>query len=130
MANSAMEPESSLSSPSFVNPSHDHSHGVPKDWKFWCIIVSLVLSILLTAIEFASLHFFFIEFLSGKVVEQNIQIHRLVDFHRRGAPTHSLKGDQFIWVSSAYALDSSALVPLCGRLSQLFFLFCALRGLT
>jgi hypothetical protein len=30
------------------------SHGVPKDWKFWCIIFSLSLSILLTAVEFVS----------------------------------------------------------------------------
>lgn len=30
------------------------SHGVPKDWKFWCIIFSLGLSVLLTAVEFVS----------------------------------------------------------------------------
>lgn len=30
------------------------SHGVPKDWKFWCIIFSLALSVLLTAVEFVS----------------------------------------------------------------------------
>ena len=46
--------ESPLSSFSSVKPgpSDDLSHGVPKDWKFWCIIFSLALSILLTAIEF------------------------------------------------------------------------------
>jgi hypothetical protein len=30
------------------------AHGVPKDWKFWCIIFSLCLSVLLTAVEFVS----------------------------------------------------------------------------
>jgi MFS family permease len=32
-----------------------------------------------------------------------------------------LKGEQFIWVGSAYALGSTALVPLCGGLSQVLF---------
>jgi hypothetical protein len=31
-----------------------HDHAVPKDWKFWCIIFSLALSVLLTAVEFVS----------------------------------------------------------------------------
>jgi hypothetical protein len=30
-------------------------YGVPKDWKFWCIIFSLALSVLLTAVEFVGL---------------------------------------------------------------------------
>ncbi len=38
--------------------SPDIHHGVPKDWKFWCIIFSLTLSILLTAIELVSYLFF------------------------------------------------------------------------
>jgi hypothetical protein len=34
--------------------------GMPKDWKFWCIIFSLALSVLLTAVEFVNhLSFFF-----------------------------------------------------------------------
>jgi len=38
-------------------PSPDdrhHDHAMPKDWKFWCIIFSLALSVLLTAVEFVS----------------------------------------------------------------------------
>jgi hypothetical protein len=38
-------------------PSPDDSHqdhAMPKDWKFWCIIFSLALSVLLTAVEFVS----------------------------------------------------------------------------
>jgi hypothetical protein len=33
----------------------DIHSGVPKDWKFWCIIFSVALSVLLTAIEFVGL---------------------------------------------------------------------------
>lgn len=36
------------------NPSPNTHDGVPKDWKFWCIIFSLALSVLLTAVEFVS----------------------------------------------------------------------------
>jgi MFS family permease len=71
------------------------SHGVPKDWKFWCIIFSLSLSILLTAVEFTSI---------GAALPTIIR---------------DLEGKQFIWVGSAYALGSTALVPLCGGLTQI-----------
>ncbi|KAH9993180.1 major facilitator superfamily domain-containing protein [Russula vinacea] len=81
--------------PSSPEPSDDLSHGVIKDWKFWCIIFSIALSVLLTAIEFTSI---------GAAL-----------------PTiaRSLEGEQFIWVGSAYALGETALVPLCGGLSQI-----------
>jgi hypothetical protein len=49
MASSVMEPSSPSS-----ELSDGPSQGVPKDWKFWTIIFSLALSILLTAIEFVS----------------------------------------------------------------------------
>ena len=75
---------SSFSSPS-AKPSDDLPHGVPKDWKFWCIIFSLALSILLTAIEFVSHPFFVATSPPNKAPERNIYIHRFVDFHRRGA---------------------------------------------
>jgi hypothetical protein len=32
----------------------DIPHGVPKDWKFWCIMFSLASSLLLTAVELVS----------------------------------------------------------------------------
>ncbi|KAI9510085.1 major facilitator superfamily domain-containing protein [Russula earlei] len=69
--------------------------GVPKDWKFWCIIFSLALSVLLTAVEFTGI---------GAALPTIIR---------------DLKGQQFIWVGSAYALGSTALVPLCGGLTQI-----------
>ncbi|KAN0135470.1 MFS general substrate transporter [Lactarius tabidus] len=71
------------------------SHSVPKDWKFWCLIFSLSLSVLLTALEFTSI---------GAALPTII---------------HDLEGKQFIWVGSAYALGSTALVPLCGGLTQI-----------
>ncbi|KAI9442690.1 Mfs1.2 [Lactarius indigo] len=73
----------------------DLSHGVPKDWKFWCIIFSLGLSVLLTAVEFTAI---------GAALPTIIR---------------DLQGVQFIWVGSAYALGSTALVPLCGGLTQI-----------
>ncbi|KAF8482463.1 iron permease [Russula ochroleuca] len=83
------------SRPSSAKPSDDLSEGMPKDWMFWCIIFSFALSTLITAVEFTSI---------GTAL-----------------PTiaHSLKGEQFIWVGSAYALGETALVPLCGGLSQI-----------
>ena len=58
MASSVVE--SFSSSPRAAKPSGDDgvSHAMPKDWKFWCIIFSLALSILLTAVEFVSCPFF------------------------------------------------------------------------
>ncbi|KAH9954618.1 major facilitator superfamily domain-containing protein [Lactifluus volemus] len=72
-------------------------HDVPtrKDWKFWCIIFSLTLNNLLTALEFSSI---------GTVLPTIV---------------HELKGEQFVWVGSAYAFGSTALVPLCGGLTQI-----------
>jgi len=82
MASSAIEPLSFSSSS--AKRSDDLSYGVPKDWKFWCIIFSLALSILLTAVEFVSRPFF-VAMSPGKAPERNVLIHRFVDFHRRGA---------------------------------------------
>ncbi|KAI0291116.1 major facilitator superfamily domain-containing protein [Russula brevipes] len=75
----------------------DGYHGlpVPKDWKFWCIIFSLTISTLLTAVEFTAI---------GAALPTIVR---------------DLKGQQFIWVGSAYALGSTALVPLCGGLAQI-----------
>lgn len=52
-------------------PLKNISYGVPKDWKFWGIIFSLALSILMTAIELVSRPFF-VATSPGKVPERNI----------------------------------------------------------
>ncbi|KAH9962019.1 iron permease [Lactifluus volemus] len=72
----------------------DIHRGVQKDWKFWCIIFSLTISVLLTAVEFTAI---------GAALPTIVR---------------ELKGEQFIWVGSAYTLGSTALVPLCGGLAQ------------
>ncbi|KAH9956871.1 iron permease [Russula dissimulans] len=75
---------------------HNHSQGMQRDWKFWCIIFSLQLSSLATAVEVTAI---------GAALPTII---------------HDLKGEQFIWVGSGYGLGSTALVPLCGGLTPIF----------
>ncbi|KAI0286536.1 major facilitator superfamily domain-containing protein [Russula brevipes] len=93
------------------NPLPGIHHGVPKDWKFWTIIFSLALSVLLTAVEFRLVNA--TPTLGTKDVSQTAIGAAL--------PTIvcDLEGEQFIWVGSAYALGSTALVPLCGGLAQI-----------
>ena len=86
MANSTMEPKSSLSPPSSVNPSNDFSYGVPKDLKFWCIIFSLALSVLLTAVEFVGHRSSFLCLFLKRLSIRTFKFTDLLDFHRRGAP--------------------------------------------
>ncbi|KAH9954083.1 iron permease [Russula dissimulans] len=69
---------------------------MPRDWKFWCIIFSLALSTLATAVELTAI---------GAALPTII---------------HDLKGEQFIWVGSGYGLGATALVPLCGGLASIF----------
>ncbi|KAH9979106.1 major facilitator superfamily domain-containing protein, partial [Lactifluus volemus] len=66
-----------------------------KDWKFWGFIFSLALSVVLPAIDLTSI---------GTALPTIV---------------HDLEGEQFLWIGSAYALGSTALVPLCGGLSQI-----------
>ncbi|KAJ3871631.1 major facilitator superfamily domain-containing protein [Lentinula edodes] len=69
---------------------------IPRDWRFWCIILSLAICMLLTAIEFTAL---------GTALPVIVQ---------------DLNGDEFVWVGSAYTLGSTALIPFCGGLAQIF----------
>ncbi|KAJ7210523.1 iron permease [Mycena pura] len=69
---------------------------MPRDWRFWCIILSLALCILLTAVEFTAV---------GTALPVIV---------------HDLSGDKFVWVGSAYTLGSTALIPFCGGLAQIF----------
>ncbi|KAJ7641556.1 iron permease [Roridomyces roridus] len=69
---------------------------MPRDWRFWCIILSLAICMLLTAIEFTAV---------GTALPVIVQ---------------DLKGDKFVWVGSAYTLGSTALIPFCGGLAQIF----------
>ncbi|KAF8157257.1 major facilitator superfamily domain-containing protein [Crassisporium funariophilum] len=67
-----------------------------RDLSFWMIFVSLCCCTLLSALDLGGIG--------------------------TAAPTivHDLNGSDFTWVASAYALSSSAFIPLSGNLSQLF----------
>ncbi|TFK39902.1 MFS general substrate transporter [Crucibulum laeve] len=67
-----------------------------RDIHFWLVFVALSSCSLLSAIDLAGVG--------------------------TAAPTivHSLSGNDFTWVSSAYALSSAACVPLSGNLAQIF----------
>jgi hypothetical protein len=70
----------------------DGYHGVPKDWKFWCIIFSLAVSILMTAVEFVSCHRHSLHPLAtgseGRRHWQSNNMHHAVDRDRGSAPDH------------------------------------------
>ncbi|KAI0310149.1 major facilitator superfamily domain-containing protein, partial [Amylostereum chailletii] len=68
----------------------------PRDWRFWCIILSLGIPLMLTAIEFTAV---------GTALPQIV---------------NDLGRSQFVWVGSAYTLRSSAFLPFCGGLAQIF----------
>ncbi|KAI0259681.1 iron permease [Gloeopeniophorella convolvens] len=72
------------------------SRPTPKDWRFWCIIASLAISVTLTAIEFNGI---------GAALPTIVK---------------DLGGEQITWVGSAFTLGSTAFLPLCGGLAQIF----------
>ncbi|KAF7303621.1 MFS general substrate transporter [Mycena indigotica] len=74
----------------------DEDSHMRRDWKFWSIIASLAISQLLTAIEFSAVS------IALPVI------------------TEDLKGNNYIWIGSAYNLASTALLPFCGGLAQIF----------
>ncbi|KAF7290104.1 Iron permease [Mycena chlorophos] len=69
-----------------------------RDWRFWCIILSLGICMVLTAMEFSSVA------TALPVIAQSLP----------GA------GGAYIWVGSAYNLGSTVLLPFCGGLAQIF----------
>ncbi|KAJ7641547.1 major facilitator superfamily domain-containing protein [Roridomyces roridus] len=85
----------STSKPESHLDSQDEST-IPRDWKFWCIILSLAICLVLTAMELSAV---------GTALPVIVQ---------------DLKGDQFVWVGSAYTLGCTALIPFCGGLAQIF----------
>ncbi|KAF7296868.1 MFS general substrate transporter [Mycena indigotica] len=66
------------------------------DWKFWAIISSLSISQMLTAIEFTAVA------TALPVISEE------------------LHGNNYIWIGSAYTLASTALLPFCAGLAQIF----------
>ncbi|KAJ6472376.1 major facilitator superfamily domain-containing protein [Mycena vitilis] len=74
------------------NPEDKH----PRDLRFWLIFVSLCVCSFLTAIEIGSI---------------TTALPTIVD---------ELHGTGFIWVGSAFALGSTALIPFAGGAAQIF----------
>lgn len=76
----------------------DVSTAVPakKDLKFWLIFASMCICLFLSALELSSIS--------------------------TALPTiaHELRASQFVWVGSAYALSSTAFLPMSGGLAQAF----------
>ena len=67
-----------------------------KDIKFWLIFASMSICLFLSALELSSIS--------------------------TALPTiaHELQASQFVWVGSAYALSSTAFLPMSGGLAQAF----------
>ncbi|KAI8976648.1 Mfs1.1 [Trametes punicea] len=68
-----------------------------RGWRFWLIFLALCLSLFLTALDLASVY--------------------------TALPSiiHDLQGaDSFVWVSSAYTLSCAAVLPMSGRLADIF----------
>ncbi|KAH9886043.1 Mfs1.1 [Cubamyces lactineus] len=68
-----------------------------RGWRFWVIFLALCLSLFLTALDLASV------------------------YTALPSIVHDLQGaDSFVWVSSAYTLSCSAVLPMSGRLADIF----------
>ncbi|KIK58928.1 hypothetical protein GYMLUDRAFT_44966 [Collybiopsis luxurians FD-317 M1] len=66
-----------------------------RDWRFWCIILSISISNFTSYLDMA---------VSTALPEIS----------------HELGGNGFVWVGSAYAVASTAILPLSGGLAQIF----------
>ncbi|EPQ58605.1 Mfs1.1 [Gloeophyllum trabeum ATCC 11539] len=67
-----------------------------RGWRFWVVIFSIALSMFIAALE---------------LVAVSTALPTIVN---------DLRGTEFIWVGSAYALASTAFIPLSGSLAQIF----------
>ncbi|KAI0642525.1 major facilitator superfamily domain-containing protein [Trametes meyenii] len=68
-----------------------------RGWRFWLVFLSLCLSLFLTALDLASV------------------------YTALPSIVHDLHGaDSFVWVSSAYTLSCAAVLPMSGRLADIF----------
>ncbi|EIN06465.1 iron permease [Punctularia strigosozonata HHB-11173 SS5] len=80
-----------------ITSNHDASKPARRGWPFWIVFLALCLCLLLTGLDLASV---------GTALP---------------VITRSLGGNaSFAWVSSAYTLSATAVLPLSGRLSELF----------
>ncbi|KAJ7573933.1 MFS general substrate transporter [Mycena floridula] len=76
--------------------SHEESAAPKRDLRFWLVFVALCCSILVSALDLGGV---------GTAVPTIVS---------------DLKGQDFSWVISAYALTSASCIPLSGNLAQIF----------
>ncbi|GJE91677.1 MFS general substrate transporter [Phanerochaete sordida] len=81
-----------------VSPGGDALTGptTRKGVRFWLIFVAICVSLFLSALEYTAV---------------SVALPTIV---------HDLEGDDFVWVPSAYALASTALLPTTGGLAEIF----------
>lgn len=78
------------------SPAVDSVAVRPKDLRFWVMLLALCMALFLSALELTAVS--------------------------TALPTITadLHGEDFVWVGSAYALASSAILPMTGGLAQIF----------
>ncbi|KAF7297288.1 MFS general substrate transporter [Mycena indigotica] len=92
--------EKTVSEPLKVEPqaqaAEEEYHGPKRDFRFWLVFVALCCSLFLSSLDLGGVG--------------------------TAAPTivHDLRGDNFSWVGSAYALGAASCLPLSGNLAQIF----------
>ncbi len=74
----------------------DEAQSPKKDLAFWCIFISICVALFLSALELSAV----------ATVLPTI--------------AHELHADDFVWVGSAYALSSTAFLPMSGGIAQIF----------
>ncbi|KAA1466884.1 MFS general substrate transporter [Dentipellis sp. KUC8613] len=95
-----MKPESTTSVDISVTASSpslggsDSRSGAARGWRFWLIIVSLMMSTFIFALDAVAV---------GNALPSIV---------------HDLTGTQFVWIGSAYSLAACAFLPMTGALSQ------------
>ena len=67
-----------------------------KGATFWCIFLSICVALFLSALELTAVS------------------------TALPAIVHDLRGGDFVWVGAAYGLASTAMLPFCGRLADVF----------
>lgn len=89
--------------------------GPPKrDWRFWMIFVCITISMFLSALELVRSLFFFSKTNISRSSQSAVST-------ALPSIVHTLQGDQFVWIGSAYTLCSTAFVPLSGGFAQVRF---------
>ena len=88
------------------------AHNSAKGFRFWMIFVAICVAMFMSALEFVSS--------SGDfILSPSLITNRQVSISS-ALPTivHDLHGQDFVWVASAYALASTALLPASGAMAE------------